>query len=92
MSKLSSDQYVRNNIEHCINELIGIVKHTESFEDEPEKKKRQLARNESMRLASIKRLEDLVEEQKREYGLIRYKEGRDSVGEIYQKSIALQKK
>ena len=59
-SKRVNNEYIKLNIEHAVNELIGIVKYTEYFEGQ-ESRDRQLKRNEVMRLKTIKRLNDLFD-------------------------------
>ncbi len=59
-SKKVNNEYIKLNIEHAVNELIGIVKYTEYF-DQPDARERQLKRNEEMRLKTIKRLNELFD-------------------------------
>jgi hypothetical protein len=63
MSDTDKSELVDMQIEHCIGELIGIVKHTESFENEPEKKARQLERNKSMAEKSKQTIKALITQQ-----------------------------
>lgn len=70
-----------DQIDHCLGELVNQYKHTHSFEDEPEKKARQLERNKKQYASAKETLKGVIERIKQEAYEEGYADCQDTYGD-----------